>query len=174
MRLFASLLLAAALPLAAPIPPAQAQPTPVNFTTLHLDGKATATSDVLTLVNGQTGAFSTAWIPTEFDATGHYIGSFDLTLAYAPTSFLSQGDGAALVLQNQGLDAVGTAGNIGAGNIQNGIAAGFFSFTQNYAAIFQTNTASPTPPPRTPARPSPPAATPPTASPSTSPTTTAP
>jgi hypothetical protein len=112
----------------------------VDFTTLQLNGVATATANDLNLGDGNGGEAASAFLMTPISSSSSFTSSFDFTLV--GNGFNPQADGVAFVIQADpaGPAALGFGGgNIGANGISNIVGIGFQSWDNNHATIFTTD-----------------------------------
>jgi len=111
--------------------------TTVDFTTLQLNGSATASANDLNLVDGNGGEASTAFITATIDSRASFTSSFNVTLV--GNGFSPQADGAAFLIPAAPAGAMALAtggGGIGATGIANAVGIGFQSWDNNHATIF--------------------------------------
>jgi hypothetical protein len=123
-----------------------AMSAPIDLTTLTLNGNASATSNDLNLGDNNGGEAASAFLATPYSSNSLISGSFSFTLNDGSISSVgAQADGIAFVIHNDpaGANAIGTGGgDVGAGNIQNGVSIAFQSWYNDHATIFLTNSDS--------------------------------
>ena len=118
-----------------------ASSTTIDFTTLQLNGSATAlTTNDLNLVNGGFNTNSSAFIKTPISSSLPFTSTFDFTMNTA--NGIPQADGLTFIIQNAGAGATALGnGAGGAALAANGIAPSvgiaFRSFVYDEAVIFQ-------------------------------------
>ncbi len=120
----------------------------IDFSTMQLNGVATATPTMLRLTNGANlmdpddpdsniGLASSAFIGTTFSSDITFTTSF--TFMLTNSGFDPQGDGITFLVQNDpsGASAVGGGGGgVGANGLASNIGVGFQSWDNNRASIF--------------------------------------
>ena len=122
----------------------RAAATPIDLTTLQLNGIATAPSaNDLNLGTGA-GQAASAFIIAPIGSTAAFSGSFHISLTDngGIDAFGRQADGVSFLIQadpNGATALGGGGGGIGSDGIQNGLGIGFQSWDNDHATIFQTN-----------------------------------
>ena len=109
----------------------------VDFSTLQLNGSATATASKLRLTPAVGGLAGSAFLKTAFDSTSTFTSSFTFTLT--GTDFDPQADGITFMIQNNaaGTHALGGGGGgIGAEGLDRNVGVGFQSWDNDHATIF--------------------------------------
>jgi hypothetical protein len=109
----------------------------IDFTTLQLNGNATATTNDLSLTNGALGEASSAFIKTPIFSSANFTSTFDFTMNQGTNP---QADGLTFTIQNAGAgsSALGSGGgNLAVGGIAPSVGIAFRSFLSNDAVIFQ-------------------------------------
>lgn len=113
----------------------------VDFTTMQLNGSATASANDLNLGDGNGGLAFSAFLPGAIASGSSFTSSFRFTLVN--NGFMPHADGVAFVIQNDpaGASALGVGGgSIGADGIANAVGIAFQSWDNNHATIFDSNT----------------------------------
>jgi len=116
-----------------------AQAGTIDFTTLQLNGGATATANDLTLVNNpgvNVGAATSAFIQTPISSSSNFSSTFNFSLV-AGTFGLPQADGLTFTVQSVGATALGSGGGcVGACGIVPSVGIAFQSWQNDHATIF--------------------------------------
>ncbi len=118
-----------------------AQAAVVDFTTMQLNGSATASANDLNLGDGVGGQAFSAFLTTPIDTQSTFTSTFHFTLVGA--GFDPQADGISFMVQNDaaGANALGVGGgSIGADGINNAVGIAFQSWDNNHASIFTSAT----------------------------------
>ncbi len=114
---------------------------PVDFTTMQLNGIATATSNDLNLGNGVGGTSSSAFL-APISSSSSFTSSFNFTLTANPNNpngVSPQADGITFLIQADpgGATALGGGGGgVGASGLSNNIGISFRSWDNNHSIIF--------------------------------------
>ena len=120
---------------------ASAQAAPVDFTTMQLNGIASATSNDLNLGNGLAGTSSSAFL-APISSSSSFTSSFNFTLTANPSNpdgISPQADGITFIFlaDPSGATALGGGGGgVGASGLSNNIGISFRSWDNNHSIIF--------------------------------------
>jgi hypothetical protein len=125
-------------------PASLAHATGIDFTTLTLNGNASATPANLKLVNGTGSQASSAFITTPISSASTLTSTFSFSLV--GNGFDPQADGLTFIIQAKGVNALGEVGRyVGAGGsspIAPSIGIAFQSWYNNHATIFKNGDVS--------------------------------